>query len=333
MLKRPEEFAHFTPSPETIKRCLLTRKSDIRIGTAVKPGLIGCDDFGWDSLFFSICISLEIIGMGAILLNRLPFSYALMGMLVAILLDCLLAMWLHALVSGKSTLLKAEAIEAQAGLGNFSGMSQEDRNAWAMEKERAIRNRRRLALLPAVGIVVFCLAKVVAYAGLKGFRIDTGLLLVLVSYVIVAYIHLTRTGYWVSAVLANFWWNRDLAQYQRDIIDRRGGEGDKSFGLENVQQFEVNGEGIRPEGIPPVMRAGKEVHAIRTLAPFQKNADGTTTPGRYELSCCGVLMDDEVRQLLAPVSMGANEVRLAIALRCMVYQLALVHTAQEGSKA
>lgn len=330
MLKRPDEFAHFAPSPDTIKRCLLTRKSDIRIGTAIKPGLIGCDDFGWDSLFFSICMALEVIGLGAILLNRLPMSYALSGMLLAIVLDCALAVWLHSLVCGRSTLLRAEAIEAQAGLGNFSGLSQEDRNAWVFEKEREIRRRKWLSLIPAIGIVVFCLAKVVAYAGLKGFRVDTGLLLVIVSYAVVAYIHLTRTGYWISAVVANYWWNRDLARYQKMLLT---GQVDKSFGIKNAQQFEVNSEGIRAEGIPPIMRGGKEVHEIITLAPFEKRADGTTTPGRYELLCRGVLMDDEVRQLLAPVSMGANEVRQAIALRCMVYQLALVHTGQEGVKA
>ncbi len=330
MLKRPDEFAFFKPSPETIKRCLLTRKSDIRIGTAVKPGLIGCDDFGWDSLFFAICIALEVIGLGAILMYRLPFSYALSGMLLAIILDCALAIWLHALIAGKSTMLRAEAIEAQAGLGNFAGMGQEDRNAWVLEKEAVIKRRKWLAVLPAVGIVVFCFAKVIAYAGLKGFRIDTGLLLVIVSYVVVAYIHLTRTGYWLSAVLANFWWNRDVSKYQKALI---AGHVDKTFGVENAQQFEVNGEGVRAEGIPPVMRAGKVVHEIVTLAPFQKHADGTTTPGRYELRCRGVLMDDEVRQLLAPVGMGANEARQAIALRCMVYQLGLVHTGQEGGKA
>lgn len=330
MLKRPDEFAHFAPSPETIKRCLLTRKSDIRIGNTVKPGLIGCDDFGWDSLFFSICMALEVIGLGAILLNRLPMSYALSGMLLAIILDCLLAIWLHAMLAGRTTMLRAEVIEARAGLGNFAGRSPEDRNAWALEKEGEIRKRKWLSLLPALGILIFCLAKVVAYAGLKGFRLDTGLFLVVVSYAVVAYIHLTRTGYWIAAVVANYWWGRDLDKYRKKIL---AGQMADSFGVTNSQQFEVNSEGIRPDGIPPIMRAGKEVHAVATVVPFAKHADGTTTPGRYELQCRGVLMDDEVRLLLAPVSLGANEVRQAIALRCMVYQLALVHTSQEGVNA
>lgn len=327
MLQRPDDFAFFRPSAETILRCLSTRKSDIKIGTGVKPGLIGCDDFGWDSLLFCICIALEFIGLGAILLNRLSFEYALFGMLFAVVLDCLFAIWLHKLISGKSVRLRAEAIEAQAGLGNYSGMSQESRNAWTTKKLGEIKRRKNLAMLPALGIVLFCILKITAYAGLKGFRIDTVLFFLIVSYVVVAYIHLTTTGYWIAAVIANRWWNRDIQKYQEAQL---AGKGEDNFGVENSQRFEVNSEGIRSEGMPPVMRGGKVVHEILTVQAFKRNDDGTNTPGIYELRCRGVLMDDEVRQLLTPVSMGANEVRLAIALRCMVYQLGLVQTGHEA---
>lgn len=329
MLKRPEEFAYFAPSAATIKRCLLTRKSDIKIGTAVKPGLIGCDDFGWDSLFFSICIALEIIGLGAILMNRLPVMYAITGMLFAIILDCLLALWLHALVSGKTVMLRAEQVEARAGLGNFQGRTHEERNAWALQSERQVRNRKRWAILPAIGIVVFCLAKIIAYAGLKGFRVDTGLFLVVISYIIVAYIHLTRTGFWIAAVVANYWWGRDIKRHEDEY---RNGHGTQEFGPSTVQAFEVNSDGLRADAPPRVMRAGRVVHEVVTLVPFEKRPDGSTTPGKYELRCNGVLMDDEVRELLQPIALGANEIRQAIALRCMAYQLSLIQVNHEGGR-
>lgn len=324
MLQRPDQFTFFKPSPETILRCLSTRKSDIKIGNTIKPGLIGCEDFGRDAMLFSIGIGLEVFGILAIVQNSTLLA-AVGWTAGAVAFDCVLAVVLHFFLMGKSVLLRAEIIEAQTGLGNFSNRNLQNRNAWVIEKEAEIRKRKIYGYLAGTAIVVFCILKIVIYFFSAGSSVSTSLFLLLVFYIVVAYVHLTTTGYVIAALWADKSWKSDIKKYQKTQLNSKE---DGNFGTANAQRFQVNSEGIRENSMPPVMRAGETLHQVVTIEPFKRSEDGSTTPGTYELQCRGVLMDDEVRQLLAPVSMDALEARQAIALRCMVYQLGLVQVRQ-----
>ncbi|MCX8491737.1 MAG: hypothetical protein ORN54_11780 [Cyclobacteriaceae bacterium] len=273
-------------------------------------------------MFLLIALVLEGLGLIAILWNNnIPTSYAVSGILFAIALDVAIAGWHHSLVSGKTTELEAKILLALEKMGDFEKDGLNERNITASDCVAAIKSRKRWSYIPATLIILFCILKIVAYAGLKGFQADTVLLFVMVSYVVVAYIHLTRTGYVLSALIASFFWWRDVKKFEDE--NRKNKNSPKNNETNNTTNddgkftpysFEIPTEVLKhmPKSLPSVYHNGNLVHDII-------KSDDNNKPGEYVLRCRGVMLDSDVVRLLDPIA--NNDIKKAIGLRCSVHQL------------
>ncbi len=316
VLKLPD-YPSFVPSTSTIDKIRLTRKIDLMLANQVKPGLIGCYNYASDKAWFYVCVVLEIVGLAAILMNRLPPQAAIPGLMVALMIDCALAWWMHALLTGRNSVDRAEAIALRMSLGIHKNVDQERNDSRADELDAKVKTRKLWAIIPALLLIIFALVKIVAYAGLNAFRLNMGLLMILVSYIIVAYIHLTVTGYWLGAITANRGWRADIRKHQAGLAKvNQANESERKY---EPIDFSVNSAGIPETGIA-LSQGGRVRHKISR----RPETDASASPGKaYRLESWGVLTDEDIVQMLREIPLQDLEARQKVAFNCMAMQLNL----------
>lgn len=179
-LNPPEDFE---PTKGTKKLCLYTRKSPIEVGSITLPGLFQTAHFPRDAFAVVVIVLGEFYGLyNLFLVAQVSLAY-FGGVFLADFICAILAhLPQRTICMAKNRLMFAKA--------------DEDENAIAKEKYKISKARRWSRFFASI-IVLIALAKVVSFYGLQGGVITGVTLAVLLSYGVVAALHITSTGYWL----------------------------------------------------------------------------------------------------------------------------------------
>lgn len=217
---------NYEPSEYVLRIILGTRKLPYVVGEQEFPGLIDTNDNPWPTLWFSLAVVLEAMGLAVLVLAGLVWFAAV----ALFAIDLALAFARH-LPMGK--ILHQENILVLTSPGATRDL---------MRKK--IRNYNILAQLASLGIVAIALAKILGFYAFVG-EVNPMTLLIIVTYVLVAIIHLTFTGYFI-------WW---FGVEWRDWL----GYGEYRKALTDWQIAHRNVTGVpcigAPHEIPGVLRS------------------------------------------------------------------------------
>lgn len=224
---------NYQPSQRAIRRFWLgTKKRSYSIGGSEFPGLIDYNEDLWPVIAFTVGLFFEIVGL--ILLFRVGLDWR--AAVALGLTDIFFAILRHfprsKICELKNVLMVSPAGPPQAAI------------------QRRINRYRLLEWLLSVPIILIALIKIVNFIGFRG-GLDPSGLLVIISYVIVAVIHLTATGYFV-------WW---LGAELCDVFEHRSYK-------RVLDEWGTKNPGVFPPYPPPIIGAPHEIHGPQRYGPI-----------------------------------------------------------------
>lgn len=188
----PEKFINsispaenFEPSTDVKKLWLGVRHSKIEIGINDFPGLFSLDNLPDDKKGFYLAITLEAVGLIFMFPQFKILFIGIASVLSLLILDLICAVKGHS--PQKVICLNENKIKAGVEQYNVAALKQE------------ISHNKKVMFLWKSGIIIIAFVKVILFVILQRFRIDPVSVLILVSYCVVAYYHIRRTGYYWAA--------------------------------------------------------------------------------------------------------------------------------------
>ncbi|RLB27102.1 MAG: hypothetical protein DRG71_00475 [Deltaproteobacteria bacterium] len=224
---------NYHPSQRTMRRFWLgTKKGTYSCGGVQFPGLVDYNEDLWPAIGFTVGFFFEIIGLALLFQAGLDWRAA-----VALgLCDIIFAILRHRPVADlcrlRNTLLLTAAGPAQNAI------------------RTSIRKKKTLVWILSIPIIIISLIKIVNFIGFIGGLDPTGLL-VIVSYIIVAVIHLTLTGYFAWWLLGEIW----------DFMEHRGYK-------RAIDAWGITNPGVFPPYPPPVIGAPHEIAGPKMYGPI-----------------------------------------------------------------
>lgn len=281
MPKIPKNL-RFIPSKYIQNLWLKTRKAEKMYGGVKLPGFYNTSGFTLDTVLFLIALFLEILGMYNLMLVG-DIAILMASGLIAV--DIVAAFIAHANVRNKLLSI------------NFMIVSDNPReqNKYLQQTKGVYRY---LALFGKFIIIALALFKIVSFWGLVG-AFNGLTLFVIVTYIVVAYIHIYHTGYFIYEVLTSISFNTQLKNYikgsnNNDLIESLKHE---VYSMRELKEFNVNN---------------------RELLRFE---DGDDERGLcYHLISNGIFDDEDVSLF---VMQQKNENRAEFARQCLDFQLAI----------
>lgn len=207
----------FEPGQTTKTLIYYVNKKKSQIGTTPQPGLIQDTHFTVMAIFFLIAIVLEVIGVMFIIdAMALGFWNGLMGVSFLIILDIALAFLFH---------LKTKTIcRCENELVVLPLIAAGNVDARAADLKSKISRANMIGILLAILIWGVAVTKMVSFYALSAVGIggvDTQAMFIIVTYLIVALIHIYCTGYALFGLFARCsWWFNEKAY----IKSRQPGE-------------------------------------------------------------------------------------------------------------
>ncbi len=204
----------FEPGQTTKTLIYFVNKKKSQIGTTPQPGLIQDTHFTVMTIFFMIAIVLEFVGLKFIIeAMGLGFWHGLMSVSFLIILDIVFAFLFHLKTK---TICRCEnelVVLPLIAAGNV-----EARRAHLNSK--IFVAKRIFGVLLAIFIWGIAVTKMVAFYALSAVGaggVDTQAMFIIVTYVIVALIHIYCTGYALFGLFARcFWWFNEK-EYINDL--------------------------------------------------------------------------------------------------------------------
>ena len=225
---------NYIPSQRKIRRFWLgTKKSGFSIGRQEFPGLIDYNEDLWPALGFTVGLVSEVVGLYLLFQAGLDWRAAVALGVVDIFFAALRHMPVAKLCEYKNKLLVTP-----------------DGPPLSSVKKKIKRQKIYIYTL-SIPILCICLIKILGFINFIG-GIDPNGLLVIVSYVIVAIIHLTLTGYF-------FWW---LPAEIGDYIDH------KKY-RDAIDKWGEDHPGVFPPYPPPVIGAECEIKTASGYDPIK----------------------------------------------------------------
>lgn len=292
------DYSDFEPGKTAKKLWTYVRKQERTVVGITLPGLFDISHFGIDALLFVVVIALELWG----LINLWMVGLPLISIPLAFLLDLTFAIGHHIFSMGKTCVLKNRIVVAELVIRETLKSDNElEITSETQRLQQQYRNqiRRRKFFAGVFAILIFALSalKIVGFYGMHE-AFDVFTLAVLVSYVIVAILHVKVTGYFIFALLAEWFLRKDKGRYVRQ------GTGKLPSGQPNRISF------IRtPNQLTEYSVAGG--HGI------YKVEDG------YELRTHGILTDDQLNSL---VGYQRREAKSEVVLHGLKHQLDILET-------
>ena len=215
-------YPWFTPSHATKKKWLLTRKRRYDAGNFKAPGFFGTDMFGTDATLFFAAVILEIVGLTA-------FYFYLGNIVFAILffvLDFILAICSH-WNKGRAVVLKNQ-LALLSPICDPDFLFAEDRdmnpNGTLRTADARLHWRRfKLRLFNLYSgifyffIALLCLIKIVGFTNgwaENGMDFNAIPMLIIVTYALVAVIHIFVTGYFFSELYFRYHYNKEQGEHK-----------------------------------------------------------------------------------------------------------------------
>lgn len=291
-------MSDFEPGKTTKRLWTYVRKQERTVVGITLPGLFDISHFGIDALLFVVVIVLELWG----LINLWMVGLPLISIPLAFLLDLTCAIGHHIFSVGKTCVLKNRIVVAELAVretlksDNEPEITAETQRLQQQYRDQ-IRKRKFFSGFFALLIFALSVLKIVGFYGLhEAFDIFT--LAVMVSYVIVAILHVKVTGYFIFALLAEWFLRKDKGRYVRQ------------------------GTGRLPAGQPnriSFIRTSNQLNDEHSIGEHNL----CKVEGGYQLRTHGILTDD---QLSALVGYQKREAKSEVVLHGLKHQLDILET-------
>lgn len=285
-----EKDINFKPSKSVQKLWFNSRKAEKIYGGVRLPGLYNTSGFALDAVLFFIMLFLEVLGMYNLMqVGDFAFIMA-MGLIV---LDVIFAIMAHAnhankIIQINNSITSADSRKQQSYKNQVNGV------------------RKFISYIGKFGIIALAIFKIVAFQGLLGYGYFNGLsLFIIATYMVVAYIHLYHTGYFLFENIASIAFNRQKSKFIKDGINF-GVSDDKPLKhdfdtTKTFREFSVNKRRLY-------------------LNPNKNKSPESESKNYYILESIGIFDDDDVSMF---VNHQDNENRAELAVQCLVFQLSI----------
>ena len=193
------EKIKFECSQEAKQLYLATRKKVVIYGGFTHPGLFSTYNYSRDTTLFYIACILEILGLALIVYYaNIDFIYSSIIAFTAFGLDLLFAFWHHS---------------PQARLKETQILQVLERSEVKLETfRRKISFLKRKKIFLTFPLIIMALTKIVIFFSAY-YRTDIILLGIVISYIIVALIHIYITGYYLAELRRKLKTKRELTSY------------------------------------------------------------------------------------------------------------------------
>lgn len=175
----------FEPSAETKELWLLTRKLNYQHASINFPGLFNVHKYSLDQGFFIMAIIFEIIGLLFILFKVKSIILGIALALALFIIDIILAFLSHRpykkVIFNKNKLIQETDLNQKVIL------------------QKDIDRAKTKSKVGFSGIILIAIIKFFVYVAAWGFKLNAITILVILSYAIVAYVHINHSGYFFSA--------------------------------------------------------------------------------------------------------------------------------------
>jgi len=222
LMNDDETYPWFTPSLETKRVWLFTRKEKYQAGTFQAPGFFDSAGFQTDSFLFSIAILLEFTGLFAFYL----FFGSVLFASLFFLLDIIFAVGSH-WNAGRTTMLKNQAaLISHPSSPGFSFPEPGDHGPVVNNPPAPARLAWRMNILHRFKIIkVFFYTCICSIAIFKVYGFIDGWfqsgqsfgvipLLIAITYLLVAFIHIYSTGYFFAELYFRFRLHREKTAHK-----------------------------------------------------------------------------------------------------------------------
>ncbi|WP_410004863.1 hypothetical protein [Aequorivita nionensis] len=187
---------NFKPSKSVQKLWFNSKKAEKNYSGVRLPGFYGTSGFALDAVLFVIMLGLEVLGVYNLLIVGDLAIIMAMGLIA---LDIIFAFMAHANHANKLINI------------NYSIIATDSRQQQNF-KQQANGLRKVISYIGKFGIVGLAIFKIAAFQGLLGYF--NGLsLFIIATYLVVAYIHLYHTGYFLYEVIASIAFNRQKSKF------------------------------------------------------------------------------------------------------------------------
>lgn len=276
---------NFQPSKSVQKLWFNSKKAEKNYSGVRLPGFYNTSGFALDAVLFFIMLGLEVLGVYNLLLVG---DLAIIMALGLIALDIIFAFMAHANHANKLINL------------NYSIIASDPRQ---QQKYRQQANglKKIVSFIGKFGILVLAIFKIAAFQGLLGYF--NGLsLFIIATYMVVAYIHLYHTGYFLYEVITS------IAFKQQESKFIKG----------NTKKYEVDEETPFAHDFSTTKELREfEANKRKLYIDTHKHDDGKF---HYVIESPGIFDDEDVSLF---VGHQKNENRAELAIECLKFQMAI----------
>ena len=285
----------YEPNKYALKLWLYTRKEDDAYGMSTLPGFYSTRDFPRDSMFFAFAIFLEILGAALLINNGLSLGDALfariaiMGSIGLVLLDLILAYFLHRKESERSLLKNRITIE-----------SNQDELA---KHKVGLREGKILDYVLIFAIFFISLVKIAGVILLGTMDHIALYVIVIALFMFIFYIHIKKTGYFFYG-----WWTDKVFKKQLKLKT----EGDDKFvATEWGHYFESDID---------LLEGKEELVANENHKISLDNKKVKKKKYGYNIESLGILSDRDVTSFLQKKSITQDQMMI-LSRACLELQL------------
>jgi hypothetical protein len=200
-----DSYPWFTPTRETKRKWLATRKGSYQAGSFQAPGFFDTDSFQLDSILFSSAVLLEAVGLVAFY----AFFDSIIFAMLFFVLDFIFAIGSHWNKSRWVMLKNQLAIINRDGKNQYVFGEDKDRDSNGDKSKAAKIHWRQKSILTfkilaglfyslIIGIAVFKVVGFMQGWSATGESFGVIPLLIAITYAIVAFIHIYATGYYFA---------------------------------------------------------------------------------------------------------------------------------------
>ena len=279
-MPRIKKEIEILPSKSFQKLWLNTRKAKKIYGGVSMPGFYNTSGFSIDAIMFLIALGLEILGVYNLMILG---DFAITMALGLILIDVLAAFFAHFNQSIKIEMQNRIIVETDP----FE-QSQHKRkmNGW----------KKIVSFIAKFIIIGLAIIKIFLFMGLIGFGTFNGLVLfIIVTYFIVAYIHIYHTGYFLYEIISSVKYKSEINDKTRIITEPK--KYDFVFDKE-LNEFENNGRKLY----------------------LDPNSNSEKGKFNYKFESMGIFDDEDVSLF---VGQQKNENRAKFSIECLKFQLTI----------
>lgn len=299
----------FQPTAETLNTWLATRKPRLRVGGSIMPGLFsdtgGSMDFNW----LLVAILGEIVGFVTVVGGGISFggqfaTVAILGSIMFIFLDFFFAKKLHR-NKGKHCWLESRLV-----------LERDENERIIAQLEKELKKGRLWDYFFMVGIILIAILKVLAIFALGVFNSLILYFPIFIIFLIVGYVHINHTWYYVSYKVFHNRVAKDFSEYS----DSSRSKGDK-YKAREVDQ--IVGTPYKLRNLPirhfshEIIEAKEGDTEIGSLESID-NGNENKKRYLYQIKTKGVLEDDDI---MALISDQITENRIELFKACRKIQL------------